>query len=104
MANNKVVHGYVGGVAIAAVAVLAITSGLPKPDFDLWSLFSLLFVGCLMEMSRTHSSQKSGGLTGSLVFVFHLTVGLVIGAFWGAVIAGLVKAIAMVYERNVLVK
>ena len=56
----------------------------------------------MLELSRTTS--KSGGVTGSLVFVFHLAVGLVLGAFWGAVTAGLAGAISQTYQRNAPLK
>lgn len=99
MSFNKAVRVYVIGIAVAAVAVLAMTSLLPRPRFDSWAMGSFLFVGCVLELSRTHN--KAGGLTGSLVFVFHLAAGLVLGAFWGALIAGVAKALAKVVEREV---
>jgi HD superfamily phosphohydrolase YqeK len=102
MTFNKSVRLYVTGTAVAALAVLAVTSLLPRPETDLWGLFSLLFVGCLLEISRTQN--KSGGLTGSLVFVFHLAVGLVVGGFWGAIAAGTAKAISHLRERTAPIK
>ncbi|HEY2824279.1 MAG TPA: hypothetical protein VGI83_01925, partial [Gemmatimonadales bacterium] len=65
------------------------TRVLPSPPVDAWALGSFLLVGCLLELSRTTS--KSGGVTGSLVFVFHLAVGLVLGAFSGAITAAAAK-------------
>ena len=99
MTFNRAVRFYVIGVAMAAVAVLAMTSLLPRPRFDSWAMFSFLFVGCLLELSRTHHKVK-GGVTGSLVFVFHLAAGLVLGAFWGAIISGIAKALSKLVERD----
>jgi HD superfamily phosphohydrolase YqeK len=102
MTFNRAVRLYVTGTGIAALVVLAVTSMLPRPQTDLWGLFSLLFVGCLLEISRTQN--KTGGLTGSLVFVFHLAVGLVVGGFWGALAAGTAKAISHLWERTAPIK
>lgn len=102
MPFNLAVRRYVAGTVATALLVLWGTSllnvALPSP----WALFSLFFVGCLLEVSRTQ--HKSGGLTGSLVFVFHLAVGLILGGFWGAVTAGVVKVISQVFERTPLIK
>lgn len=102
MAFNRAVRTYVAGTVLAAVAILGVTYQLPRPAAGPWALFSLIFVGCLLEFGKTHN--KSGGLTGSLVFVFHLAVGLVLGGFWGAVTAGLVKALSQVSQRNPVIK
>ena len=102
MSFNRAVRIYVAGVAVTAASVLAVTHLLPRPANDWWALFSFLAVGCVLEVSRTHN--KAGGLTGSLVFVFHLSVGLILGAFWGAAAAGAAKALAEVYDRNPPVK
>lgn len=102
MGFNKKVHSYVIAIAIAAAGVLAVASLLPRPRFDAWAVFSFLFVGCLLELSRTRN--KAGGLTGSLVFVFHLAVGIVMGAFWGAIIAGIAKGISKLVERDVALR
>ncbi len=102
MPFNAAVKRYVTGVAITALLVLWLTSLLDAPEPTLWALFSLLFVGCLLEISRTQ--HKSGGLTGSLVFVFHLAVGLILGGFWGALTAGVVKLISQLYERTPVIK
>jgi hypothetical protein len=69
---------------------------------DPWALSTFLLIGCLLELSRT--TGKQGGVTGSLVFVFHLSVGLVMGTFWGAVTAGIAGAISQVYQRNARLK
>ena len=98
MSFNRAVRIYVSGIAVAAIAVLAATQAMPRAPTDLWALFSFLAVGCVLEVSRTHN--KAGGLTGSLVFVFHLAVGLILGPFWGAAAAGAAKAIAELYDRN----
>jgi HD-GYP domain-containing protein (c-di-GMP phosphodiesterase class II) len=95
---DRSVRVYVASIALAAVVVLGITRALPAVPADAWALGTFLLVGCLLELSRTTS--KSGGVTGSLVFVFHLSVGLVLGAFWGAITAAAAKAISQVYERN----
>jgi|CXWL01.1.fsa_nt_gi hypothetical protein len=102
MSLNRAVRAYVAAMAIAAVVVLALASRLPSVDIDAWTLFSLFFVGCILEVSRTHN--KSGGMSGSLVFVFHLAGGLVVGGLWGAATAGVVKTIAELYDRTAGVK
>jgi hypothetical protein len=102
MSTEKAVRAYVTSVCVAAAVVLGVTRVLPSPPVDAWALGSFLLVGCLLELSRTTS--KSGGVTGSLVFVFHLAVGLVLGAFSGAITAAAAKAISQVYERNAALK
>lgn len=102
MALNRSIRIYVASTAVAAVVVLSLASQFPRVTVDPWTLFSLLLVGCLLEVSRTHN--RNGGLSGSLVFVFHLAVGLVVGGFWGALTAGIVKAIAEAYDRTVAIK
>src|SRR5690606_18396936 len=97
MPFNSAVRRYVAGTVIAALVVVGSSSLLTGRPADLWALFSLFFVGCLLELSRTQ--HKSGGLTGSLVFVFHLAIGLILGGFWGSLTAGIVKAISQAYER-----
>ena len=102
MSIDKAVRVYVTSVSVAALIVLGVTRVLPRPHFDGWALASFLLVGCLLELSRTTS--KSGGVTGSLVFVFHLAVGLALGGLWGAVTAAAAKAISQIYERNAALK
>ncbi|HEY4319632.1 MAG TPA: HD-GYP domain-containing protein [Gemmatimonadales bacterium] len=102
MSIDRAVRTYVVSISIAALVVLGAARILPTPDFDAWAVGSFLLVGCLLELSRTTS--KSGGVTGSLVFVFHLAVGLMLGAFWGAINAGVAKAISQIYERNAPLK
>ena len=102
MSTDRAVRVYVGAVSVAALIVLGITRALPRPGFDAWALGSFLLVGCLLELSRTTS--KSSGVTGSLVFVFHLAVGLALGGLWGAVTAAAAKTISQIYERNAPLK
>lgn len=85
---------------MTAAAILVLTSSwiLMDRTFDVWAFGSFLLVGCLLELSRT--TGKSGALAGSLVFVSHLAVGLVLGTFWSAVTAGAAGAVAQVYQRN----
>ena len=102
MSFNRAVRFYVMSIAVAATVVLATTQAMPRAPNDWWAVISFLAVGCVLEVSRTHN--KAGGLTGSLVFVFHLAVGLILGPFWGAAAAGAAKAIAEVYDRNPIIK
>ncbi len=102
MSFNRAVRYYVMSIAVAAAVVLATTQAMPRAPNDWWAVLSFLAVGCVLEVSRTHN--KAGGLTGSLVFVFHLAVGLILGPFWGATAAGAAKAIAEVYDRNPIIK
>lgn len=102
MPFNRAVKRYVAGIAVAALLLLGGSYFVHGPELNPWALGSLLLVGCLLEISRTQN--KSGGLTGSLVFVFHLAVGLILGVFWGALTAGVVKAIAQVFDRSPLIK
>src|ERR1700688_1758709 len=102
MTVDKKVRAYVTGVAIAALAVLGSSRVLSTHELDRWALATFLLIGCLLELSRT--TGKQGGVTGSLVFVFHLSVGLVMGTFWGAATAGMAGAISQVYQRNTPLK
>jgi HD-GYP domain-containing protein (c-di-GMP phosphodiesterase class II) len=102
MAFNRSVSTYVAFMVIAALGMLAYTSTLGPPPIDAWALFSLVLVGFLLEVSGTRSTQ--GGVGGSLVFVFHLAVGLVLGGMWGGLAAGVVKALSQAYQRTALMK
>ncbi len=102
MSFNQVVRRYVVATAIAAVAMLVALSLLARRDVDLWALFTFALVGCILEISRT--SNKNGALNGSLVFVFHLSIGLVLGGFWGAATAAVVRAIAEITTRRPIIK
>ncbi|MEZ4377389.1 MAG: HD-GYP domain-containing protein [Gemmatimonadales bacterium] len=102
MSFNLAVRRYVAGTSLAAVLLLAGSSFVAGPELNLWALGSLLLIGCLLEVSRTQN--KSGGLTGSLVFVFHLAGGLILGVFWGALTSGVVKAIAQTIDRSSWIK
>ena len=102
MPFNRAVKAYVAVMVAVALALLALTSTLKSPPIDYWALFSLAFVGILLEVSGTRSHR--GGVAGSLVFVFHLTTGLVLGAFWGALTAGSVKLASQVYQRTSPIK
>lgn len=102
MPFNRAVRTYVIAMVLAAIGILGYASTLERPLLGYWALFSLVFVGCLLEVSGTRS--RDGGVAGSLVFVFHLAVGLVLGGLWGAASAGFVKAISQAYERANVVK
>ncbi len=98
MPFNRAVRIYVTGVVLAAMLLLVATYGVARPATDWWALVSFLAVGGVLEASRTHN--KAGGLKGSLGFILNLAVGLILGGFWGAVVAGAAKAIAEIYDRN----
>src|SRR4051812_8979564 len=102
MSVDRAVRIYVLAVGSTAVVALAISRALPTPPLQAWALSTFLLIGCLLELSRT--TGKQGGVTGSLVFVFHLSVGLVLGAFWGAITAAIAGAISQVYQRNAPLK
>ncbi len=102
MPFNRAVKTYVALMVTLAAGIIAATSGLARPSTDSWALFSLAFVGVLLEVSGTRSHR--GGVGGSLVFVFHLAVGLILGAFYGALTAGFVKLTSQVYQRTNPVK
>jgi len=102
MSFNRSVSTYVAFMVIAALSMLAYTSTLGPPPIDAWALFSLVLVGFLLEVSGTRSTQ--GGVGGSLVFVFHLAVGLVLGGMWGGLAAGVVKMLSQAYQRTALMK
>jgi HD-GYP domain-containing protein (c-di-GMP phosphodiesterase class II) len=102
MSIDKAVRVYVTSVGVAALVVLGGSRVLSAQPIDRWALATFLLIGCLLELSRT--TGKQGGVTGSLVFVFHLSVGLVMGTFWGAVTAGLAGTISQVYQRNAPLK
>lgn len=102
MSFNRSVSTYVAFMVIAAVAMLGYTSTLGPPPITAWALFSLVLVGFLLEISGTRSVQ--GGVGGSLVFVFHLAIGLVLGGMWGGLAAGVVKALSQAYQRTNVIK
>lgn len=102
MSFNRSVSTYVAFMVIAAVAMLGYTSTLAPPPITAWALFSLVLVGFLLEISGTRSVQ--GGVGGSLVFVFHLAIGLVLGGMWGGLAAGVVKALSQAYQRTNVIK
>ncbi|HEX3928624.1 MAG TPA: HD-GYP domain-containing protein [Gemmatimonadales bacterium] len=102
MSFNRAVRTYVWAVVTAAVVLLGITSTFQRPPLDYWALFSLVLAGCLLEVSGTRSHSR--GLAGSLVFVFHLAIGLILGAMWGGITAGFVKTVSQLRDRTTLLK
>jgi len=98
MSFNRAVKVYVATMVALSVVLVVLTSTFASPSPDLWALFSLALVGCLLEVSGTRSNR--GGVAGSLVFVFHLAIGLILGAFYGALTAGFVKVVSQLYQRT----
>jgi HD-GYP domain-containing protein (c-di-GMP phosphodiesterase class II) len=97
MTFSPAVRRYVMGIVLAAVLVLSATLLVEGPSVGWWEICSILFVGCLLELSKTQ--HKSKGIVGSLTFVFHLAAGLILGPFWGATTAAIAKAVSQVYWR-----
>lgn len=97
MSMNRAVQVYVAFVSGAALLLLAAMSTLPRPSVDYWALLSLGVVGVLLEISRT--ANKSTAMSGSLVFVMHLAIGVSLGGLWGAVTAAVITAITQSYAR-----
>lgn len=94
---TQLVRNYIAAVTLAAVAVLAYLSFLPRPNVDPWSLLSLAFVGLALELRRT--ANKPSSMAGSLVFVMHLSTGVALGGFYGAVIAAGVTCLSQLQAR-----
>lgn len=99
---NNAVKVYVAAMALSAIGILVLYSTLDRPPTDYWAVFSLAFIGCFLELSGTRNNR--GGVGGSLVFVFHLAIGLVLGGFWGAVTAGVMNLVSQVYHRTTPIK
>lgn len=97
MPYNRAVKLFVAGMVATAIGLLVLTSTFENTAPNLWALFSLALVGCLLEVSGTRNTR--GGVAGSLVFVFHLAIGLILGAFYGALTAGFVKIVAQLYQK-----
>lgn len=89
-------------MTLLAIGLLAVASRLDRPPVEYWALFSLVLVGGLLEISVTRN--RSGGVGGSMVFVFHLATGLVLGGMWGALAAGLVTAVAQILQKTTPIK
>lgn len=102
MSNDRTVKVYVGVIALAALVLLGVLAGLPRPKVDYWAFFSLAFVGLMLEVSRT--ANKSSSMSGSLVFVMHLAIGVSLGGLWGAVTAAFVTGISQLYARISAIK
>jgi HD superfamily phosphohydrolase YqeK len=95
-------RNYVIGMVFASAVVLWANTRVDYPAVDAWALFSLGFLGILLEITRTH--HKASGFSGSLAFVFHLAVGIILGGFWGAVAAGSARLVSQLYFRTPLIK
>jgi HD-GYP domain-containing protein (c-di-GMP phosphodiesterase class II) len=102
MSFNKSVKAYVVGMVAAAIGLILLTSTMDRPATDYWAILSLAVIGCMLEVSGTRNNR--GGVGGSLVFVFHLAMGLVLGGFWGALAAGLMKLVSQLYQRTTPLK
>ncbi len=94
---NRSVRVYVSFVAVAASLLLWYLSAFPHPEIDPFSLFSLAFVGLMLELART--ANKSSSMAGSLVFVMHLAIGVALGGFYGAVTAAGITALSQLYGK-----
>lgn len=102
MPMNHAVRWYVASAVLAAVMLLAYLATLPRVGVDYWALGSFALVGVLLEMSRT--ANKSSTMSGSLVFVMHLAMGVSLGGFWGAATAAVATLLTQLQARTVAVK
>lgn len=98
MPYNRAVRIFVAGMVATAIGLIVLTGTFERSAPNMWALFSLALVGCLLEVSGTRNTR--GGVAGSLVFVFHLAIGLILGAFYGALTAGFVKVVAQLYQKT----
>lgn len=95
MTSNRPIQVYVASITAAAILLLGAMSMLPRPAINYWALLSLGIVGVLLEVSRT--ANKSSSMTGSLVFIMHLAIGVTLGGLWGAVTAAIITAVTQSY-------
>lgn len=84
-------------MAVTALGLLWFMTSLARPPIGLWALFSLGLVGIALELGRT--ANKSSSMAGSLVFIMHLAIGLALGGFFGAIMAGCITAATQLYAR-----
>lgn len=81
-----------------ALLLLAVMTTFAAPTLDLWTLMVLGIVALLLELSGTRSDR--GQVAGSLVFVVHLSAGLLLGPFYAALIAAASKLISQLSART----
>jgi HD-GYP domain-containing protein (c-di-GMP phosphodiesterase class II) len=85
-----------------AAASLFSVSGSAGHSPGLWGIGVLLLVAFLLQMTATIS--RGGDAEGSLSFVIHLSAGVLFGAFWGAIVAGLSTVLSQILLRRQFVK
>lgn len=100
MPVSNILRRYVMACLVLAAAVLLWSQPHGMPDIS--TMMVAFAVGCFIEVSRTHNKEKN--MAGSLAFVVHLAMGLVLGGFWGAIMSGAGKLMAELYGRTELIK
>jgi putative nucleotidyltransferase with HDIG domain len=81
----KKIHIYVGCVALAAAAAMALAWDVREEMPRVLTLVSFCFVAFLLDRSPLKLRVGAGGSTS---FVVHLAAGILFGAFWGGAITG----------------
>ena len=102
MSSNRRINWYVGLVAAAALGIMAVAWNQRMAFPGIWPTFVLCLVAFLLEISAT--TVRGGDGEGSLSFIVHLSGGVLFGAFWGALVAGVATGLGQIVGRKGILK
>ncbi|HET9274765.1 MAG TPA: hypothetical protein VFN96_01710, partial [Gemmatimonadales bacterium] len=100
--NRPRIYYYVAGVTAAACGAMALSWGSRTSFPGVWPVVVLLLIAFLLQISST--DIRGGNAEGSLSFIAHLATGVLFGAFWGGVVAGLSTAMSQAAARREVLK
>lgn len=99
--RNAKVTALVFFLTLAAGALLLVAGRQAQPFPGLWGLVSFVVAALLLEKTGEDLRYQTRGSTS---FVIHLAGGVVFGAFWGGVIAGLSTVLSEIDQKKSFIK
>ncbi len=102
MTKERRIQFYVWLSLLGAGCALAYASSIASPVPDFWGLAALVALTFLLELASTR--LRGGESDGSLAFLSHIAGGLLFGAFWAGIVAGIASILSQVLRRKPAIK
>lgn len=93
--RNRMIQAYVGATALAAAGAAYLSSASAGSSPGLWPLVTFIAVSFLLGLSPNTVRVAAKGTTS---FVAHIAAGLLFGAFWGGLVAGVSTILSQVQQ------
>src|SRR5688500_8269951 len=101
MRQSLKVGSYVALVTTTAVVAMVMAWHVRAALPGWWELGSFIVVAFLLDQSSTRLKVEA---LGSTSFVIHMAAGILFGGYWGAVVAAVSTALAMIAGKATLAK